>query len=82
MLVIFAYESVQFFFDGQNLYQDLPDEETKRMPESTLLYVIYLACFACNTLFLIVFLYVVTYIALMTYQLRGVIFEYRQDDQT
>ena len=50
------------------------------MPESTLLYVIYLMCYACNTFFLIVFFYVVTYIAIVTYQLRGVIFEQSQDN--
>ena len=57
------------------MYEGLPDSEINKMPESTFLYSIYLACFFLNTIFIIIVLYMLIYFAVMTYQLRGVLFQ-------
>ena len=79
-LAYFAVRSLSFFVWGFNLYQDLPDGESNKLPESTLLYAVFLLCFTANLFCIAVMLYVFCYVAAMTYQLRGVLFA--EDNQT
>ena len=74
LVIYFAINSVYFFFWGMNLYDDIPESETRKLPESILIYTIYLICFVANLICVSVCLYVLCYLALMTYQMRGVLF--------
>ena len=66
-VVYFAFESMRLFANGMNLYSDLPDSEVKKMPKSLLLYAVYLVCFFCNTVLICFVIYVLVYLAIMTY---------------
>ena len=75
MVLIFTYYSIAFFIRGLYMYEDLPEGEVRKMPESYFLYSVYLICFFMNAIFIVGVLYILCYIALMTYQLRGVLFQ-------
>ena len=75
MVLIFTYYSIAFFIRGLYMYEDLPEGEVRKMPESYFLYSVYLICFSMNAIFIVGVLYTLCYIALMTYQLRGVLFQ-------
>ena len=67
MVVVFGFYSIGFFVRGFYMYEDLPDNETSRAPESTFLYVVYLACYVCNMILIIILIYILCYVGLMTY---------------
>ena len=75
--IFFTFKSISLFLDGMYLYEDLPDHEVNKNPESIVLYIIFILCFLSNLFFMIVVLYFLCYLGVMTYQLRGVLF---QDD--
>ena len=75
LVIVFAYYSIGFFVRGFYMYENLPASEISRAPESTFLYCVFIACYTCNTIFIIILLYVFCYVGLMTYQLRGVLFQ-------
>lgn len=73
-VIYFFTHSVYFMYWGVFLYEDLPESESQKMPESVLVYVIYLLCFIANLICVFALLYLLCYLALMTYQMRGVLF--------
>ena len=52
--VYFFYNSVYFLIWGFNLYQELPESESHKLPESIIVYAIYLICFFVNLVFVAV----------------------------
>ena len=77
VILFFIFQSIRLFIISLDLYEDLPDSEVNRIPESTLLYIIFILCFLSNLISMIIVGYFLGYIGMMTYQLRGVLF---QDD--
>jgi len=63
----FFIRSLQYFVWGVNLYKELPASEINKFPESSLLYIVYLACFTVNVVLLACMVYVICYVAVMTY---------------
>ena len=61
------YRSVVFLATGLTLTSDLPESELRHMPESAFLYLVYLACFVFNGVFLFVLSYFLAYFAMLTY---------------
>lgn len=55
--------------------EGMPDEESQRTPESSLLYFIYIVAFSINLILLMIFIYMLCYMLMLTYSLRGVIFD-------
>lgn len=74
VVIYFAVYSVYFLIWGINLYHDMPKSETGKLPESILIYATYIICFFANIVCVTICLYVLCYVALMTYQMRGVLF--------
>ena len=77
--VYFFFHTVYYFFWGLNLYDDLPSDEKNKIPESFLVYTIYLLCYLANLFCMAVMIYVFCYLSIMTYQMRGVLFAEDQD---
>jgi len=75
VMLFFTYYSISFFVRGLLMNENLPNSEVQKVPESYFLYIVYLVCFSINTIFIIAELYVICYLAIMTYQLRGVLFQ-------
>ena len=72
--IYFFFNTVYYFFWGMGLYEDLPDSEKNKLPESTLVYTIYLLCYVANLLCMCLLIYIIGYLCAMTYQMRGVLF--------
>ena len=79
-IVLFAYFTVVLFMNGLHINEDLPDEEVNRMPESAFLYAVFLACFLSLAFFVVFLTWIGCYVALVTYQMRGVLFQNDQEE--
>ena len=67
VILYFTFQSIRLFIISLELYEDLPDSEVNRLPESTLLYIIFILCFLSNLISMIIVVYFLSYIAMMTY---------------
>ena len=67
LVLIFTFYSVKFFLKGFNMYEDPPKDELQKEPESYFLYGVYLTCFIVNAILLAGVIYVLCYIAVMTF---------------
>ena len=67
VILFFTFQSIRLFIISLELYEDLPDSEVNRLPESTLLYIIFILCFLSNLISMIIVVYFLCYIAMMTY---------------
>mmetsp|Transcript_12548 Transcript_12548/g.16089 ORF Transcript_12548/g.16089 Transcript_12548/m.16089 type:complete len:97 (+) Transcript_12548:271-561(+) len=73
-VIYFFFYSLYYFYWGMNLYSDLPNSKSKKLPESTLIYSLYFVCFIANLICVSILIYIFCYLAGMTYQMRGVLF--------
>ena len=67
LVLYFSYTSVKFFIRGMQLYDELPDSEIRKLPESTFLFITFYICFAVNAFFIVVLTYCFCYVAVFTY---------------
>ena len=67
LVLFFSVKSVMYFWWGMRLYDDLPDNEVYKVPESYLLYSIYLGCLSVNLICIVVMTYILCYVGIVTW---------------
>ena len=74
MVVYFFANSVYYFTWGLNLYAELPDDQKNKLPESVMVYTVFLLCYTSNFVCMLAMVYLFCYLGVMTWQMRGVLF--------